>query len=197
MKPQYRYSPCTTPANWMSSDSVIFQIEKPNPVMRGLLVRPYPASKHLPFSVSLTASAGSPPYRNPLDASKTPVIEAGSATSAILLFLPRRINTPILSSAREPDHQQGIFKRLHPQPARRLLQARRHPSQDLRHLDGLFRQASQARALEPDAVRNAMLAPRGNHLSNALQNRDSVYNAALSKKGGNGLHLFLSGASLN
>ena len=70
--------------------------------MRGLLVRPYPASKHLPFSVSLTASAGSPPYRNPLDASKTPVIEAGSATSAILLFLPRRINTPILSSAANP-----------------------------------------------------------------------------------------------
>ena len=29
-----------------------------------------------------------------------------------------------------------------------------------------------------------MLAPRGNHLSNALQNRDSVYNAALSKKVG-------------
>src|SRR6202163_166041 len=196
IKPPYRYSPCTTPANWMSSDSVIFQIEKPNPAMRGLLVRPYPASHHLPFSVPLTASAGSAPYRNPLDASKTPVIEAVRNFSNTLFF-PRRITTPIQSSAREPDHQQGIFKRLHPQPARRLLQARRHPSQDLRHLDGLFRQASQARALEPDAVRDAMLAPRGNHLSNALQNRDSVYNAALSKKGGNGLHLFLSGASLN
>jgi len=62
--------------------------------MRGLLVRPHPASQHLPFSVPLTASAGSAPYRNPLDTSKTPVIEAGSATLAILCFCPAASTHP-------------------------------------------------------------------------------------------------------
>src|ERR1700676_5367819 len=78
----------------MSSDSVIVHIEKPSPAMRGLLVRPHPASQHLPFSVPLTASAGSAPYRNPLDTSKTPVIEAGSATLAILCFCPAASTHP-------------------------------------------------------------------------------------------------------
>src|ERR1700719_1992925 len=63
-KSQNRYSPCTTPADSMSSDSAIFQIEKPNPVGCGLLVRPHPSALEPAIFPNARVRTRHPPDRN-------------------------------------------------------------------------------------------------------------------------------------